>query len=109
MFSISEMSALKFTSSIEANNGISLFRISPSLLATGNNENLESNTPASGLPKCEIKTVFEFCFCRYSRVGMIARILASSKTLPSFTGTFKSTLRATVLFKTSVSPNFLIF
>ena len=30
------------------------------------------------------------------------------KALPSFTGTFKSTLRATVLSKTSVSPNFLI-
>ena len=56
------MSALKSTSSVEANNGISIFRISASLLATGNSENFESKTPASGLPKCEIRTIFEFCF-----------------------------------------------
>ena len=56
------MSALKSTSSVEANNGISMFRISASLLATGNSENFESKIPASGLPKCEIRTIFEFCF-----------------------------------------------
>ena len=30
-----------------------------------NNENFESYAPASGLPKWEIKTIFEFCFLRY--------------------------------------------
>ena len=58
-------------------------------------------------PNC-IKTIFDFCLLRCSMVEVIARILVSSRTLPSFTGTFKSTLRTTVLLKTSVSPNFLI-
>ena len=51
MFSINEMSDEKLTSSIDENNLICLSIISSSLLATGNRENLESNTPDFGLPK----------------------------------------------------------
>ena len=65
MFSIKETSLSKLTSFKDRKNGTLVFKISSSLLATGNNENFESYTPASGLPKWEIKTVFEFCFLRY--------------------------------------------
>src|SRR5690606_542344 len=69
----------------------------PRCAATGFSEADSSYTPSSGRPRCDISITFAPAFIACSMVGSDAWIRTSDVTLPSLTGTFKSSRISTRL------------
>ena len=63
---------------------------SESRVATGASENSSAYTPSSGRPRCEVRNTFAPFSIASLMVGSDARMRASLVTLPSSTGTFRS-------------------
>src|SRR4051812_21002633 len=70
--------------------GTGLPNNSDSREATGASENSSAYTPSSGRPRCEVRNTFAPFSSASLMVGSDARMRASLVTLPSSTGTFRS-------------------
>src|SRR5579859_7842483 len=80
-----------------------------SRFATGASENSSAYLPSSGRPRCDMTSTCAFALSAAWMVGSAARMRASLVTMPSFTGTFKSSRISTrfpARFKLDI---FLIF